>query len=276
MRHQRILFAVLFTVIIGALPTTANAQDTPGWLQGVSLPGQATPYAWLRLKINIPARELHVIESNRVIATYSIAIGQARYPSPTMSDDINRIIWNPSWVPPNSPWARGSQVAPPGPRNPLGPVKMPIAQGILIHGTNKPRSIGRAASHGCFRMNSEEAKNLAWYIQERFSTKTDPSLWARYQKYRRTTAGVTLTQRVPVDVVYETVEVRNNRLYLYPDVYRKVRNWKNNIHEHLTLYGFNTRHVSDATIAQLTKRLNKGPFNVSLRDLINGRIAEAQ
>jgi murein L,D-transpeptidase YcbB/YkuD len=273
----RRLFPALMTlllVVLFSVPAPAKIPSSPGWLQGVALTGesvQSTP--WLRLTINIPARELRVIENNQVIARYAVAIGNPRWPSPEMSDDINRIIWNPSWIPPKSPWARGAKVAPPGPRNPLGPVKMPIAQGILIHGTNKPNSVGRAASHGCFRMKSAEASSLAWYIQERMSSHRDPSLWAQYQRARYRTRPVTLEQSVPVDIVYRTAEIRDGALHLYPDVYHRRRNWMATIQQVLSAHGLKSEHITPEMVTQLTTPLRKGPVSVPLQSLLDGRVA---
>ena len=54
---------------------------------------------------------------------------------------------------------------PGGPGNPLGARAMYLYQGgkdtyIRIHGTTEPRSIGRAASSGCFRMLNENVIDL--------------------------------------------------------------------------------------------------------------------
>src|SRR5690606_31763349 len=38
----------------------------------------------------------------------------------------------------------------------LGPYKLDLGDGYLIHGTNEPGSIGDAASHGCIRMRNED------------------------------------------------------------------------------------------------------------------------
>lgn len=247
-------------------PTDESSEDLPA----------ATIHPWLRLSINIAAKELRVLENNQVVARYQVAIGEPRYPSPEFSDDISQIIWNPSWIPPPSPWAAGASVAPPGPHNPLGPVKMPITAGILIHGTNKPKSVGHASSHGCFRMHSEEAANLAWYIQERASLKNDPSLWEHYRHNRYRTQWVQLSLPVPVDVVYQTAEVEGERLTLYPDVYRRVHNWNDEIRGVLALHGLNVQRIHDKTIAQLVQLLRNGPTSIPLRDLLDNRVATTQ
>jgi L,D-transpeptidase ErfK/SrfK len=55
---------------------------------------------------------------------------------------------------------KGKQV-PPGEDNPLGDRWMGLSlKGYGIHGTNVPRSIGKAASHGCFRMAKQDVEEL--------------------------------------------------------------------------------------------------------------------
>jgi hypothetical protein len=50
---------------------------------------------------------------------------------------------------------------PPGPDNPLGAYAMHLGwKSYLIHGTNKPDSIGRAVSHGCMRMYPEDVEKM--------------------------------------------------------------------------------------------------------------------
>ncbi len=283
MGQRLVLLLVTLGLLFGATTPVAAQDDpasslhTPVTDLAVTEPVPATfVHPWLRLSINIAAKELRVIENDQVVARYQVAIGAPRYPTPELSDDINHIIWNPSWIPPDSPWAAGAKVTPPGPNNPLGPVKMPITSGILIHGTNKPNSVGQAASHGCFRMRSDEAATLAWYIQERASAKTDPSLWEQYRKFRYRTVWVKLDQTIPVDVVYRAVEVDGEHLKLYPDVYRRVRNWPDEILGTLAAQGINVDHIQPTTIQHLVTQLRQGATHVPLRDLLDNRVAIAK
>jgi lipoprotein-anchoring transpeptidase ErfK/SrfK len=91
--------------------------------------------------------------------TYPIAVGQPAFPTPT---GIYRIVskqTNPTWFPPDSPWAAGLGPIPPGVSNPLGTRWMGTsAPGIGIHGTPQSYSIGSAASHGCIRMYIHDAE----------------------------------------------------------------------------------------------------------------------
>ena len=49
----------------------------------------------------------------------------------------------------------------PGPGNPVGTRWMGLSiHGYGIHGTNEPKSIGKAASHGCIRMAKADLEEL--------------------------------------------------------------------------------------------------------------------
>ena len=122
----------------------------------------------VRLEVSLSARQLKVIEKGRVVRTYGVAIGRPSNPTPTGSFRTGRIVWNPSWKPPRTWWARNKRPQPPGaPENPMQGVKIYFrAPDYYIHGTNNPGSIGSAASHGCLRMTEGDAKALARRIQK--------------------------------------------------------------------------------------------------------------
>jgi lipoprotein-anchoring transpeptidase ErfK/SrfK len=52
-------------------------------------------------------------------------------------------------------------VIPSGKNNPLGTRWVGLSQkGYGIHGTNTPRSVGQAASHGCIRLRNRDMERL--------------------------------------------------------------------------------------------------------------------
>ncbi len=55
---------------------------------------------------------------------------------------------------------------PPGPNNPVGVAWIGLNRsGIGLHGTNEPRTIGRAVSHGCMRLANWDAVRLYQHVQ---------------------------------------------------------------------------------------------------------------
>lgn len=122
----------------------------------------------VRLVVSLSDREMKVLRRGEVIRTYSIAIGRPKHPTPTGTFWTGDIVWNPSWQPPDVDWARGQRYQPPGaPANPMQGVKIYFrAPYYYIHGTNDPESIGEAASHGCIRMDPDDAIELAKLIED--------------------------------------------------------------------------------------------------------------
>jgi lipoprotein-anchoring transpeptidase ErfK/SrfK len=120
-----------------------------------------------RIVVNLSSRELSVVEDGDVVVTYGVAVGRPSHPTPTGRFHTGDIVWNPSWTPPPTGWARNKRYQPPGAAaNPMQGVKIYFrAPYYYIHGTNNPGSIGEAASHGCIRMTEDDAVALARRIE---------------------------------------------------------------------------------------------------------------
>jgi len=128
------------------------APTIPSFAQNVN------PVACVRMKrvvlVSIPDRKLAVLEEGNVIATFSVAVGAPVSPSPTGEFQIVTRISNPTYYRPGA-------VIPSGKDNPVGTRWVGLSQkGYGIHGTNAPRSIGRAASHGCIRLRNHDMERL--------------------------------------------------------------------------------------------------------------------
>jgi lipoprotein-anchoring transpeptidase ErfK/SrfK len=108
---------------------------------------------------------LRAYRDGKLVLTFPIAIGQAAYPSPTGTFVVTEKLKNPTWIPPNSPWAKGLEPIPPGSGNPLGTRWIGTsAPAVGIHGTPSANSIGTAASHGCIRMHIKDVEKLFEYV----------------------------------------------------------------------------------------------------------------
>jgi lipoprotein-anchoring transpeptidase ErfK/SrfK len=106
------------------------------------------------LLISIADRKLAVVENGAVQKIYPIAVGKNSTPSPTGSFLIVDRVTDPTYY-------HAKVIVPPGPHNPLGTLWMGLSEkGYGIHGTNAPKSIGKAASHGCIRMARPDLEEL--------------------------------------------------------------------------------------------------------------------
>jgi L,D-transpeptidase ErfK/SrfK len=107
-----------------------------------------------RIVVSIPDRKLVLMNGDCPVRIYDVAVGKASTPSPEGEFRIINRIPNPAW------YTVGKVVAP-GAGNPLGTRWMGLsARGYGIHGTNAPKSIGKAASHGCIRMRATDLEEL--------------------------------------------------------------------------------------------------------------------
>jgi lipoprotein-anchoring transpeptidase ErfK/SrfK len=106
-----------------------------------------------RIVVSLHRFRVTVYHDGRKVFSAPVAEGQPAYPTPVGHFVVTDKIENPTWVPPNSPWAAGLEAIPPGPGNPLGPRWIGTsATNVGFHGTPETWSVGRAASHGCMRM----------------------------------------------------------------------------------------------------------------------------
>lgn len=115
------------------------------------------------LVVDVSDRRLYVMSGDDVVQTFPVSVGDEGYDTPTGNFTIRRMIWNPSWTPPASAWARDKKYEAPGsPGNPMGRVKMFFREpDYYIHGTGLASSLGNARSHGCLRMRNIDAVQLA-------------------------------------------------------------------------------------------------------------------
>jgi len=112
-----------------------------------------------RIIVSIPDRKLALVEDGRVFRVYPVAVGARVSPSPTGEFKVVSRISNPTYYHPGV-------VIPPGRNNPLGTRWIGLdRRGYGIHGTNEPRSIGKAASHGCIRMAKADLEQLFDEVQ---------------------------------------------------------------------------------------------------------------
>ncbi len=109
--------------------------------------------------VSIPDRKLAVLEDGDVIASFTVAVGAAESPSPTGEFQIVSRVANPTYYHPGT-------VIPSGKDNPVGTRWLGLSQkGYGIHGTNAPKSVGHAASHGCIRLRNRDVERLFTMLQ---------------------------------------------------------------------------------------------------------------
>jgi murein L,D-transpeptidase YcbB/YkuD len=173
------------------------------------------------LDLNLPAFRLDVFEGGRRVREIRVAVGTPDHPTPVGDFEIMRVVWNPWWYPPPFEWAENEKVTPPGPDNPTGRVKLFFGYYLFLHGTPLEESLGRAASHGCVRMSNADAIVLARLVHAEASPNVASALLDSLEADSRRTRSIDLEAPVPLAIRYNLVELREGRIEIHADIYRR-------------------------------------------------------
>ncbi len=126
--------------------------------------------------INLPEMRLYYYPTNSdVVMTFPIGVGRQGWQTPTAKARIIEKKVDPKWYVPESikehMASKGvflPDIVEAGPNNPLGEFAMKLSlPGYLIHGTNKPYSVGKRSSSGCIRMYPEDIDQLFHMAEEK-------------------------------------------------------------------------------------------------------------
>jgi lipoprotein-anchoring transpeptidase ErfK/SrfK len=140
-------------------PTALKTKPTQSTAAVASPDHSSSPVPKRQIIISIADRQLAVIEQGQVLKTYPIAVGARGTPSP----DGDFVIINHAKDP---TYRHGDKEIAPGKDNPLGTRWMGLSlKGYGIHGTNVQSSVGKAISHGCFRMRKQDVEELYALVQ---------------------------------------------------------------------------------------------------------------
>jgi lipoprotein-anchoring transpeptidase ErfK/SrfK len=106
---------------------------------------------------------LEIVENGRILAAFPITPGSKKLPAPVGIWTVTKMTILPWFRWDRAMLLHGRRSGEfykirPGPRNEVGLVWIGLnKKGIGIHGTNRPDSIGRSASHGCIRLANWDA-----------------------------------------------------------------------------------------------------------------------
>jgi L,D-transpeptidase ErfK/SrfK len=121
--------------------------------------------------INLAAMRLFYFKPDGnllAVSTYPVGVGTTERPTPMGRMYVTRKKLRPTWYVPASiaedHRKKGDPLpakVPPGPLNPLGEHALYLSKsGYLVHGTNKPASVGLRATNGCIRLYPEDIQRL--------------------------------------------------------------------------------------------------------------------
>lgn len=155
----------LWTPVDPSQPMVADGGGRPN-IQPVAPPrvSFSGPYAANSVVIDTSARRLYYINNDATAFVYTISVGKEGF-AWSGSETVSRIAWWPDWYPPAEMRQRRPELPEKmigGVKNPLGAMAIYLGNSLYrIHGTDAPKTIGRAESSGCFRMVNENVVHLA-------------------------------------------------------------------------------------------------------------------
>lgn len=146
---SKLAMEILATALMAA---QATAQNAPANAASKAAPSDVAHSRII--VVSLEDRKLALVEDGKVVKVFPVAVGKPSTPSPVGTFTIKNHVVNPTY-------SHDGRVIPPGPRNPVGTRWMGLSlRGYGIHGTNEPKSIGKAASHGCIRMAKADLEQL--------------------------------------------------------------------------------------------------------------------
>ncbi len=136
---------LIFLGLMALMMVPGSSETIPVTTDRIALPAPTRV-----VLVSIPDRKLALLEHGKAVKVYAVAVGAEASPSPGGEFEIVNRITNPTYYHPHV-------VIPASADNPIGSRWVGLnRKGYGIHGTNEPRSIGRAASHGCIRMSNRD------------------------------------------------------------------------------------------------------------------------
>ncbi|MBB1126416.1 L,D-transpeptidase family protein [Thiospirillum jenense] len=205
------------------------------------------------LFVDIAQFQLHLVQNNQTVWTTAVVVGATDSPTPMLRDDLEHVVFNPTWiVPPSiqrtmqtvnqkqyqvfdrrtgqrvnqrhvSNTERYRVVQVPGDKNALGRVKFifPNHLAVYLHDTPAKhlfKKTRRDFSHGCVRV--EQPLELARRVLQSHSGWNTTHITEVLERGR--TRHVQLPQHLPVVLYYLTVFANTHRhLSFRPDIYQQ-------------------------------------------------------
>jgi lipoprotein-anchoring transpeptidase ErfK/SrfK len=182
-------FAATLAVFAGLFTAPGFAQDKP-FAGVVIVPASAPPEAQVEMQpifkrgqvvnyisskkpgsiiVNTKSNQLYFVLGLDRAIMYRVATAKKGFEWKGVHKVSGKTEW-PDWRPPTEMLKRRPDLPSfmaGGPQNPLGARALYLGSSIYrIHGTNEPKSIGKAASSGCIRMLNEDVSELYKFVKK--------------------------------------------------------------------------------------------------------------
>lgn len=230
----------------------------------------------VKITVNVPAFQMTLWQNGKEVKSYPIGVGMKEFPMFIGLREIKMLIWNPSWIPPDSEWVaeglRGVPIPPTDPRNPLGKMKIPLGYGYLLHQAKGASDMGNLVSHGCVRVMRDDIYDLAEKIVAAHELEVSPAQIAEAKRTKKTLIAE-LDSPVPVEITYDTMVVEGGELHIYPDVYERRKNNLEILREELKANGIKEDEFSDVALNKMIKlAVGKNQYVIGLDKIRAGNL----
>jgi lipoprotein-anchoring transpeptidase ErfK/SrfK len=154
-------------IVPASAPPTAQVEAQPAFKRGkiVSFASDKKPGSII---INTKTNQLYYVLGMDRAVMYRVATAKKGFEWSGTHKVSSKTQW-PDWRPPVQMRERRPELPvfmAGGPKNPLGARAIYLGSSIYrIHGTNEPKSIGKAASSGCIRMLNEDVSELYKFVK---------------------------------------------------------------------------------------------------------------
>lgn len=262
-KSQILRFSVAAGIILAAAGAGMNLSDSD------RTPAKVPP---LRLVLNVPAHKIFVFENGKYTREFRVGVGMIGNETPAGSYRLTQAIWNPWWTPPKSDWAVGRKAEAPGPGNPMGRVKMNFAPLLYIHGTQYRNGVGDPSSHGCVHVMNEDLIELAKIVHKYATPTLKDGVLDELVDSPSETREINFRNTIPFEVVYSVASVQNNFLYVYPDVYDRVKesDYPAQVRDVLAENGIDANKVDQEKLTRLVTTGRTNRVSMSLDTLLAG------
>ncbi len=232
----------------------------------------------ISITVNVPSFRLTLWQNGKEVKTYWVGVGMKEHPLVIGEREAKEIIYNPSWIPPNSEWVAemegvtaGEIIKASDKRNPLGKLKIPLGGGYLIHQAHGPGDLGHLVSHGCVRMVQRDLYDLADKIIAARSLSVSKKKIASAKVTKKET-WINLDAPLSVDINYDTEVVEEGVLHLYPDVYGRKTATLERLRAELEASGVDSSAVGERTLRRMLARVTRNTqYVVSVQSIKDGR-----
>ena len=147
-------------------------QDKQGHSQTAEIPTGVFKEETQPVSLYISTKEniLEVHVGGKLAAEFPVTVGSQHTASPIGHWTVKSITKLPNFrylrMLEEGKRSSDSHLLPPGPNNPVGVIWIALdKEGVGIHGTDDPDSIGRSASHGCIRLANWDVVKLAAMVK---------------------------------------------------------------------------------------------------------------